>query len=276
MVVVVGLGVIGGSYAMALKAAGIGDVYGVDCDEKTLKIAVERGLIVKGSTDAADFLPQAELVILALYPDLVRGFLDKYRDDFAPECVITDATGVKSELAAQLSGCLRDDVDFVLGHPMAGREKKGIDFASDKVFQGANYLITPIERNKPENIERIEALAAALGFKSVKRISPIEHDELIAYTSQLPHLMAVALVNSDKPGRETGRFIGDSYRDLTRIASINGDLWSELFLLNKAQLLIVIDEYLDQMNALRTAIEQNNREDMMEMFAQSTARRDAL
>ena len=276
MVVIVGLGVIGGSYAMGLKAAGIGPVYGVDRDERTLKIALERGWIEKGSTDAAAFLPEADMVILALYPALVRGFLEKYRDDFAPGCLITDAAGVKSALASELPACLRDDVDFVLGHPMAGREKKGIEFASDKVFRGANYILTPIARNKAENLDCVEQLAYALGFSSVKRITPVEHDNLIAYTSQLPHLLAVALVNSDEPDRDTGRFIGDSYRDLTRIASINGDLWSELFLLNKTELLPVIDEFLNQMAALREAIDQNNRDEMLKMFNQSTKRRDAL
>ena len=149
---------------------------------------------------------------------------------------------------------LPEEIDFVFGHPMAGREKKGIDFASHQVFKGANYLITPTKKNKEKNIELIEGLAYEMGFKKVRRITPSFHDEMIGFTSQLPHAIAVALINSDEEGRDTGSFIGDSYRELTRIANINEDLWSELFLGNKDNLLKAINNFELELDLIKKAI----------------------
>ena len=171
---------------------------------------------------------------------------------------------------------LPSNVDFVFGHPMAGREKKGIDFASAEVFTGANYIITPVERNRPENIDLIENLVKKLGFKRVRRITPEYHDEMIGYTSQLPHTLAVALVNSDIEGRETGSFIGDSYRDLTRIANINEDLWSELFLGNKENLLKAIENFEIELDKIKLAIKNDDKEELKKLFIKSTERREKL
>jgi prephenate dehydrogenase len=159
---------------------------------------------------------------------------------------------------------------------MAGREKMGFDFASDTVFKGANYLITPLPRNKEESLLLVETLAIALGFKRVRRISPETHDMLIAHTSQLPHAMAVALINSDREGRETGQFIGDSYRDLTRIARINGALWSELFLSNKEYLLEAMDDFSAQLGLIKDALLREDKDALIRLFETSTARREKL
>lgn len=159
---------------------------------------------------------------------------------------------------------------------MAGREKKGIDFATNDVFKGANYIITPIERNKKENLDLVENIALKMGFKRVKRITPEFHDEMIGFTSQLPHAMAVALINSDEEGRDTGSFIGDSYRDLTRIANINEELWSELFLGNKNNLLKAINNFELELDLIKKAIHDNDKETLMKYFRRSSARREKL
>ncbi len=276
MIGIVGLGVIGGSYAMALKAAGLGPVAGMDVDQAALDQALAMGIIQQGGRPDKALLGQCHLVIIALYPALVPGFLAEHRDHFRENCLITDATGVKYQLSLKLEGLLRPDVDFVMGHPMAGREKMGLAFASAQVFQGANYILAPTPRNKEENLRRVEALARALGFASVRRVDPQTHDQLIAYTSQLPHAMAVALMNSDRPGRETGRFIGDSYRDLTRIARINDKLWAELFLENKEALLDAIDRFAQQLSLIRQAVEQEDEPALRGLMRKSTRRREAL
>ena len=159
---------------------------------------------------------------------------------------------------------------------MAGREKKGIDFATNDVFKGANYIITPIERNKKENLDLVENIALKMGFKRVKRITPEFHDEMIGFTSQLPHAMAVALINSDEEGRDTGSFIGDSYRDLTRIANINEELWSELFLGNKNNLLKAINNFELELDLIKKAIHDNDKETLMKYFRKSSERREKL
>ena len=236
-ILVVGLGVIGGSFTMALKEAGYDDVYGIDINEESLEKAKKLGLIKDGFTNGQEIVKSADFIIISLYPRLVKQFIIDNKDNFKDGAVITDATGIKKLFIEDIVKILPENIDFVFGHPMAGREKKGIDFASSQVFKGANYILTPVARNKEENLNMIEDLVYKIGFKRVKRITPDYHDEMIGYTSQLPHSLAVALVNSDVEGRETGSFIGDSYRDLTRIANINEDLWSELFLGNKENLL---------------------------------------
>ena len=275
-IVIVGLGVIGGSFAMALNEAGYKDVFGIDTNPETIKKAEELGIIKKGSPNGEDFLKEADLVIISIYPKIVKTFVENNKDNFKDGAIITDATGIKGMFINEIIKILPENVDFVFGHPMAGREKRGIDFASSKVFKGANYIITPIERNKEENIKLIENLAYEIGFKRVRRITPEFHDEMIGFTSQLPHAMAVALINSDEEGRDTGSFIGDSYRDLTRIANINEDLWSELFLGNKENLLKAINNFELQLDLIKKAVYDNDKEALKQYFIKSTKRREKL
>jgi len=275
-IVVVGLGVIGGSFTMALKEAGYDNVYGIDINEESLEKAKKLGLIKDGFTSGEEIVKSADFIIISLYPRLVKQFIIDNKDNFKDGSVITDATGIKKLFIEDIVKILPENIDFVFGHPMAGREKKGIDFASSTVFKGANYILTPVARNKEENLNMIEDLAYKIGFKRVKRITPDYHDEMIGYTSQLPHSLAVALVNSDVEGRETGSFIGDSYRDLTRIANINEDLWSELFLGNKDNLLKSIENFEIELDKIKNAIKDDDKESLREIFIKSTKRREKL
>ncbi|MGO1043664.1 prephenate dehydrogenase [Clostridioides difficile] len=275
-IVVVGLGVIGGSFAKALKKAGYEDVFGVDIDSETLKKAEELKIIKKGCTTGKEFFKQADLIILSIYPRLIVNFLENNKAFFKKGTIITDTTGIKEVLINDVLKIIPDDVDFIFGHPMAGREKKGIDFASDEVFKEANYIITPTGRNNIKNLEFVENLILEIGFKRVKKLTAQKHDEMIAFTSQLPHVMAVALINSDEEGRETGKFIGDSYRDLTRIANMNEDLWSELFLGNRDNLLKSIENFEMEVNLIKEAIFNNDKNKLVEYFKTSSVRREHL
>ena len=275
-IVIVGLGVIGGSFAMALKSAGYQYVYGVDINEETLKKAKELEIIKDGCTTGKSFLEKADLTIICIYPKLLIDFIKKNKNHFKIGSIITDTTGIKGMFINDILDIIPDDVDFVFGHPMAGREKKGIDFATNEVFKGANYIITPIETNKEKNIKIIEDLVLKIGFKRVRRITPEFHDEMIGFTSQLPHAMAVALINSDEEGRDTGSFIGDSYRDLTRIANINEELWSELFLGNKDNLLKAINKFEIELDFIKKAIYDDDKEILTKIFKKSTERREKL
>ena len=275
-IVVVGLGVIGGSFIMALKEAGYKDVYGIDINEESLKKAKEKELIKEGFKDGKEIIKEADLIIISLYPRLVKQFILDNKENFKDGALITDATGVKKFFIEDILNILPNNIDFVFGHPMAGREKKGIDFASSQVFKGANYILTPVSRNKPESLDLVEELVYKLGFKRVKRITPEYHDEMIGFVSQLPHAIAVSLINSDIEGRETGNFIGDSYRDLTRIANINEDLWSELFLENKDNLLKSIENFEVELDKIKNAIRKNDTQTLKELFIKSTKRRETL
>lgn len=275
-IIIVGLGVVGGSYAMALKASGYKNVYGVDSNFETIKKAETLGIIEKGYENGKDIVGEGDLIILSIYPKLVKGFIEENKNLFKNGAVITDATGIKEMFIEDIIEILPKNVDFVFGHPMAGREKRGIDYASKEVFKGANYLITVIKQNKEANIKLIEDMAYNIGFKKVRRITPKYHDEMISFTSQLPHAIAVALINSDKEGRDTGSFIGDSYRDLTRIANINEDLWSELFIGNKGNLIEAIDEFSLELQKIKNCIIEDDKDTLKKLFIKSSIRREKL
>lgn len=275
-ILIVGLGVIGGSYAMALKAAGYNEVYGIDIDLETIKKAKALGIIKEGYSKGKDIIKDMDLIVISLYPRLVKDFILENREYFKAGSLITDVAGVKELFVQEILDILPEDVDFIFGHPMAGREKKGIDYASKEVFRDANYLITLTEKNKKENIELLEKIIYDLGFKNIKYVSPSYHDKMIGFTSQLPHAIAVALINSDEEGRDTGKFIGDSYRDLTRIANINEDLWSELFFENKENLLEAINNFLNELNKIKSALLNDDEKLLKELFIKSSRRREKL
>lgn len=275
-IVIVGLGVIGGGYAMALKEAGYTEVYGIDKNIETLRKAKSLGIIKEGYEDEKEIIQDADLIVLAVYPNLVKDFIINNKEHFKDGAVITDVTGIKQLFINEITRILPQNIDFVFAHPMAGREKKGIDYATNQVFKGANFLITVTDRNKDENLDLIENLAYKMGFKHVKRICPKYHDEMIAFTSQLPHALAVALINSDIEGRNTGEFIGDSYRDLTRIANINESLWSQLFLGNKENLLQAIYNFEEELDKIKSCLENEDKEALQELFIKSSLRREKL
>lgn len=275
-IVIVGLGVIGGGYAMALKEAGYTEVYGIDKNIETLRKAKSLGIIKEGYEDEKEIIQDADLIVLAVYPNLVKDFIINNKEHFKDGAVITDVTGIKQLFINEITRILPQNIDFVFAHPMAGREKKGIDYATNQVFKGANFLITVTDRNKDENLDLIENLAYKMGFKHVKRICPKYHDEMIAFTSQLPHALAVALINSDIEGRNTGEFIGDSYRDLTRIANINEGLWSQLFLGNRNNLIKSMKAFEVEFNKILKCIEEDDKESLEKLFIKSSKRREKL
>lgn len=206
----------------------------------------------------------------------MRAFIKKHGSQFKAGAIVTDTAGVKGALIENMKDDIPKQVDFIFGHPMAGRESSGYAYATGAIFKGANYLITPIETNKSQNIETLIHLFKALGFKRVTVINPDKHDEMIGFTSQLCHAIAVALINSDDPHRDTVRFIGDSYRDLTRIAKINQSLWTELFMENKSALLDAMTNFEAQFTQIKNAIEKDNQKELEALFTESTARRIKL
>lgn len=278
-IAIVGLGVVGGSFAKAIKTR-LPEHYtviGIDKDEHTINQALQQNLIDTGTSEhAGRLLEKADVVIICLYPSLLVDFVNKYQSYFKKGALLTDVTGVKGVLVTELEKVIPKDVDFVLGHPMAGREKSGLEYSSEQVFVNANYIITPSKWNNEENIEWIINFVKKLGFKRVTMTDPMHHDEMIAHTSQLSHVLAVALINSDRFSSETIAFVGDSYRDLTRIANMNGPLWAELFVANKRALLDNIDRFQIELNNLKLAIETEDKEKMTAQFLESTQRRQAL
>lgn len=273
IITVVGLGVVGGSFVKALKGTGH-EVYGVDIDEETLARAKADACIVEGFVDGSEIIKKSDLTIICLYPSLVLDYIKTHQ--FKKGSIITDAVGVKSYFLDQAMEIIDKDVEFVSGHPMAGRENKGYAYASKEVFQGANYILIQHPNNKKESIAMMEQFVSNLGFHSVKIMSPHDHDEIISFTSQLPHAIAVSLINSDTKKYDTGKYIGDSYRDLTRIANINEDLWTELFFTNKEYLLKSIQDFENQLDIIKKAIKEEDEQTLKGMFIESSLRRERL
>lgn len=271
-ILIVGLGVIGGGYARALTDKG----YRVTCitkEQKDVDYALECGMIAQGYTTVeAEIVERADLVILALYPTVMLNWLETYQSYFKPHAVITDVTGVKGMIVDRVQEMLRKDVEFIAAHPMAGRERSGVEFSDAKVFQGANYIVTPTSRNTPEAIALCRRLGEELGFARISELSPRKHDEMIAFLSQLTHCIAIALMNCNTtPNMEA--YTGDSFRDLTRIAKINDEMWSELFLWNREELLRQMDAFSQTFEELRRFLEEEDRESMRQMMRNSTFRR---
>lgn len=275
-ITIVGLGVIGGSFAMAFKEAGFEDVYAVDLNKESIEKAKNMGIIKDGSDNAKQFLEIADLVIICIYPRIIKDFMMENRNNFKDGAIVTDVAGIKGTLIKQLDDITPDNIDFIFGHPMAGRENKGIDHATAECYKGANYLLIDTERNDDDNVLLLQAIIYKLGFKRIIRISSGFHDQIIAFTSHLPHVMAVSLINSDVEARNTEIYMGGSYRDATRVADINEDLWTELFLGNKENLLEVIDDFMAEMGRFREDLAKGDRVSLNKRLKRATKRRRRL
>ena len=271
-ILIVGLGVIGGSYASALTDAGY-DVRCITKEQRDVDYAIEKKMISYGTTELEpELIKESDLVIFALYPTVFIDWIEKNQSLFAPGTLITDVTGVKGTVVDRVQELLREDLEFISAHPMAGRESCGVEFSDPKVFIGANYIVTPTEKNSPEAIETCKELGRVLGFSKISELSVEKHDEMIAFLSQLTHCIAVSLMNCNETP-ELEKYTGDSFRDLTRIAKINDNMWSELFLMNKEALLTEMDSFIKEFTEFKSLIERNEREKLREKMRASTKRR---
>ncbi|MBQ3560291.1 MAG: prephenate dehydrogenase [Oscillospiraceae bacterium] len=271
-ILIVGLGLIGGSYAKALRKLGF-KISAITLKQEDIDYAIENGIIDEGYTEPVpEVIGKAELIIFALYPKTFKNWIDKYQQFLKPGALLTDVTGVKSSVVYDIQNMLRPDVEFIAAHPMAGKEVYGVQNSDPKIFHGANYIVTPTEKNSPEAVEDCLELGRLMGFNHVSVLTPEKHDEMIGFVSQLTHCIAVSLMNC-YDGEKLQDYTGDSFRDLTRIARINDEMWSELFLLNKETLLEQMDKFLAEFSKLRQTLEEGDRDTMREMMRISTARR---
>lgn len=271
-ILIVGLGLLGGSYARVLKRFGF-HISAITLDQSSIEYAIKENIIDVGTTELDEqMIGEADLVIFALYPHVFVEWIEKNQALLKSGALITDVTGVKGSIVYKIQDMLRSDVEFVAAHPMAGREVSGVENSTDKLFFGANYIVTPTEKNTPEAVQTCLELGRLLGFSNVTTLSPEEHDEMIGFLSQLTHCIAVTLMTcNDKEHME--KFTGDSFRDLTRIARINDLMWSELFVANKDALLEQMNLFINKFNDLKTMLETEDVDGMRKMMRQSTERR---
>ena len=254
---IVGLGLLGGSYAMGLTGAGY-TVTAVDVRPEAIRYALEKGIIAAGAVeDFAPLLAGADAVVLGLYPHALVDWLRNNQKHLKPGALLTDVCGVKSGVVEEIQGFLRPDAEFIASHPMAGKEVSGVEHADCAIFKPANFIIVPTEKNTPRGLAFARGLAETLGF---------------AHIAQLTCAIAVSLMNAND-NTHLAEYTGDSFRDLTRIAKINENLWSELFFLNKENLIAEIDQFSASLEGLKRALVENDETELKRLFVQSTARR---
>lgn len=274
-IMIVGLGLMGGSYAKALKRLDF-HICAIDTNSDSIDFALENGIIDEGFTSPdPDALGKADILIFGLYPNVFKQWIADNQKYFKSGAIITDVTGVKQCIVYDIQSILRDDVEFIAAHPMAGREVYGVRNSTEKMFRDANFLVVPTEKNTPGAVEWCKELGRLLGFINVTVLSPEEHDKMIGFVSQLTHCIAVALMTCSD-NTHLADYTADSFRDLTRIANINDNMWSELFLLNKEALLSDIDRFMAEMQTLRDLLEGDDREGLRTKMRLSTERRAAF
>lgn len=269
---IVGLGLIGGSYAMGLKRMGF-RVTAITKEQSSIDYAVKNNIIDSGSVNIdREIISHADVIIFALYPHDFVEWIEKNQKYIKSGVLITDVTGVKGNIVHKIQDMLRPDLEFIAAHPMAGREVSGVENATDKIFHDANYIVTPTKKNTKEAVESCMQLGRLLGFKRVSLLSPEEHDEMIGFVSQLTHCIAVSLMTCNDD-IDIEKYTGDSFRDLTRIAKINEVMWTELFLANKEPLLKQMEEFEAQFQKLKNALKNEDSDTMKDIMIKSTQRR---
>lgn len=271
-IAIIGLGLIGGSIARRLRGFHDCTIAAYNRTAETLLLAKQDGAIDEGFSDAGDAMDGADLIILCLYPQLNVDMVKNNLSRIKKGAVITDVSGVKGFMTDELTKILPDGVDFIGAHPMAGREVGGYKSSTDTLFNKASFLITPTKQNKPENVALIRELAEYIGCKHVVTTTPEEHDAVIAYTSQLMHVVAVALCDNPMIERSTF-FSAGSLRDCTRVAIINAEMWSELFVENKDALAERIDEMQNSLEKIKNAVKNGDRDKLEEIMKHATSQK---
>lgn len=271
-ILIVGLGLIGGSYAWALSGQGY-EVGGMARRNEVIDYALDRGWIAHGRTEMDPYyIGQFDLIVFALYPQALLEWLEKNQQYIKKGALLTDVTGVKRCVVYDVQKMLRDDLEFIGAHPMAGRESSGIENADKDIFKNANYIVTPTDANSQQAIEDCMQLGKILGFRNISTLTPERHDEMIGFLSQLTHCIAVCLMTC-RDSESFADYTGDSFRDLTRIAKINDRMWSELFLLNKDELVRQMELFEHQFQTLKQYIIDDDTAGMREMMRRSTEQR---
>ena len=269
---IVGLGLIGGSYAKALRKKGF-YVSAINDTYSAIDYALSEHIIDEGYDYVEPKAVQnADIIVFSLYPKVFTEWVKANSHLFKKGTIITDVTGVKGCIADEIQSLLPEGVEFIAAHPMAGREVYGVENSDDKIFEGANYIVVPTEKNTPGAIELCKDIGKVLGFGRISELSPSDHDEMIGFVSQLTHVIAVSLMTCSD-NEHLVSYTGDSFRDLTRIARINENMWSELFMLNKDALLRQIDTFMEECSDLREMIAACDAESLKEKMRLSTKRR---
>ncbi len=271
-IAVIGLGLIGGSICKALKKHTFHKIYGIDNDPETIKKALEYGAI--DEEISLERLSGCNLSIICLYPEAIVKFVKENSGFFKKESLVIDTCGIKDYVVKQCVPVLKEKgVHFVGTHPMAGREFSGFEYSTDDLFDDASFIITPDENTPSLAIDLLSTLAGCMGFGKVVISTPEEHDRIIAYTSQLAHVVSNAYVKSPSINDFKG-FSAGSFLDLTRVAKLNEDMWSSLFMCNRSALLDEINCIINNLTQYRDSIENEDTVRLREILRDGRIRKE--
>ena len=257
-IVFVGLGLIGGSMAAALRGFEDFEVVGVVRRQATADYALEHGVVDSVTLDPAEALPQADVTVLCMNPRQIVDYLSEHRNEFKAGSLVCDVCGIKTAILEAAEG-LPPEVDFIGCHPMAGTEFSGIENSFPTMFQKAHFIMTPRKTSTPEHISLIRRMAKHMGCRDIVNTTPEQHDAIIAYTSQLMHIVAAAVCDDAELFQCRG-FEGGSFRDVTRVAALDVDMWTELFSLNAPALSRILQRMEDNLHSYRVAVENGDVE----------------
>lgn len=272
-ITIVGMGLLGGSMAMALKKLNPKNIWGIDINQDTIEFSEKNKIIDRGYIDSKIPIKESDLVIICLYPNQIVEYIKANKSYFKTDAIVTDIAGIKLEIVTEINKIEDRQFEFISGHPMAGNEHSGIKYSNEEMFKNANYIITPSEENKLETIELITKLMKAIGFKNVIKETPQSHDRIIALTSHLTHVIAVSLVNSNELDIDTKLFIGGSFKDASRVALINSNLWPQLLISNKENVIEQIEIFEENINKIKQAILNDDRNLLESQFKIASKKR---
>lgn len=255
-ILVAGLGLIGGSYCKAISSYTNHEVYGYDLNKNVIRSAEECRCIKRGVS--AEEFGEFDMIIVGLHPNAAKSFMNENMQRFRKGAIVADVCGIKGEMVLDMTEkAIKNGVFYVGTHPMAGKERFGFDYSDGALFIGANFIVTPIDKTDKNSVLTVETLAKDMGFAKIVETSPFEHDSVIAYTSQLAHVVSSAYVKSPTMQKELG-FSAGSFKDMTRIATLNESMWTSLFLENGKCLVYEIDKLIENLSEYRKAISEND------------------
>lgn len=271
---IIGLGLIGGSMAKAIKFNTGNKVLGWDVSDtvryRAKLVGAVDGFLEDGNPGECD------LVIIALYPKETLEYIEAAKALFKKGAIVVDCCGIKTQIC-DTAGALAQEYgfSFVGGHPMAGIERSGFAFSNPDIFKGATMILTPQKDADLTMLNDLSFFFRSLGFGALKITTCQEHDQMIAYTSQLAHVVSSAYIKNDLSHRHKG-FSAGSFQDMTRVAKLNEHMWTNLFLDNREYLLEEVEQLIDRLVTYKDAIEQSDREGLMKLLREGRERRQAI
>jgi len=278
-ITIVGLGLIGGSLAWALKESKqVKAVVGIDPDKETVKYALSKGIIDEGSSDISEGAQGAEIVVIATHVGIIPDTAKSIFESATEGAIITDVGSVKSSIVKRIESDLPDNLNFIGGHPIAGTEHSGVKFADSNLFKGRRCILTPTQKTKTEVVNKVSKMWGAVGSQ-VYEMDPETHDHIFSIVSHLPHIIAFSLVNTvlnAKDKNELIDFAGGGLKDYTRVAASSPEMWTEIFKANKDQLLEAISKFKGTLKEIEQAIENEDFESLRKQLENAARTKRSL